>query len=131
MTDNRPTCLTQIGDETYRCARYGFTLRNPVLPIRCSGCAQESTTYEPRLPSVPRQALNLAKALLEFAADGCKTVTREQYEERLRICDGCELLLRDQWRCTHASCGCFLRTKANGRVWKCPLNRWPEVPDAD
>jgi hypothetical protein len=124
------SCDFETIGENIRCKRCGFTVRNPGIPPFRACSEPQDAAVDLRLPSALRMAWNLAKALLEFVADGCRTVTREQYEERLRICDGCELLLRDQWRCTHSSCGCFLKAKVMGRVWKCPLGKWPEVPNA-
>jgi predicted RNA-binding Zn-ribbon protein involved in translation (DUF1610 family) len=109
--------------ENIRCKRCGFTVRNPgVLAIReCPATVSYAET--PALPSVPLMAWNLAKALAAFVADGCKTVTHEQYEERLKTCDGCEHRHND--RCS--KCGCFLHLKARGRAFQCPANKWPQI----
>ena len=68
------------------------------------------------MPSLARQAWNLARSLADFVADGCKTVTREQYQARLEVCDSCEH--RRSNRCM--KCGCRLSLKAQGRAFKCP-----------
>lgn len=74
-------------------------------------------------PSLARQAWNLARSLADFVADGCKTVTPEQYQARLEICDGCDH--RRGNRCM--KCGCRLSLKAQGRAFKCPSDKWPAV----
>jgi len=74
-------------------------------------------------PSLARQAWNLARSLADFVVDGCKTVTKKQYENRLEICDACEQRLRN--RCT--KCGCRLSLKAQGRAFQCPEGKWPAV----
>ena len=67
---------------------------------------------------------DFAKSIAAFMADGCKTVTAEQYQERLAVCDGCEN--RVKARC--AICGCFVAVKAKGRAWECPEGRWAIHP---
>ena len=74
-----------------------------------------------RLPSLPRQAWNLATALAGFAADGFRTVDVEMYRARLTICDTCDR--RRGNRCLE--CGCRLSLKARGRAFHCPLDKWP------
>jgi len=69
--------------------------------------------------------VRFAKAAAEFVADGCASVSREQYEERLRICEDCPHL-----RGYHCSlCGCLVQLKAIGRAFDCPdqPSRWPLV----
>jgi hypothetical protein len=76
-------------------------------------------------PPVARKAWNLAKSLKDFVFDGMKTVTEEQYQERLGICDNCPDNMRQGNHCV--KCGCQLHLKARGRAFECPLNHWPEV----
>jgi hypothetical protein len=76
-----------------------------------------------RSPRLARQAWNLAQAMVEFAADGAKTLSQEQYSRRLEICDPCEK--RRGSRCVE--CGCFLKVKARGRAFTCPMGKWPEI----
>jgi len=72
-------------------------------------------------PPLMRQAWNLAQSLTDFVADGCKTVTEDQYRQRLEICDGCRF--RRKSRCVR--CGCYLVLKARGRAFRCPADKWP------
>jgi hypothetical protein len=76
-----------------------------------------------RPPSLPRQAWNLARALADFVADGCHTVSEEQYRRRLEICDVCDQ--RRDNRCM--KCGCRLSLKARGRAFRCPEDKWPPL----
>ena len=86
---------------------------------------RESDTRKPqgRFPPLHRQAWNLARSLADFVADGCKTVSEEEYRMRLEICDRCDQ--RRGNRCL--KCGCRLSLKARGRAFKCPLRKWPSV----
>jgi hypothetical protein len=78
-----------------------------------------------RPPPLAKQAWNLVRSLADFVADGCKTVTADQYRQRLEICDACDQ--RRDNRCM--KCGCRLSLKARGRAVKCPLEKWPSVGD--
>jgi hypothetical protein len=93
---------------------------------------RQSETQRPqgRFPPLHRQAWNLARSLAEFLADGCKTLTEEQYRARLEICDNCDQ--RRENRCLN--CGCRLSLKARGRAFQCPFRKWPAVdasPEAE
>ena len=72
-------------------------------------------------PPLAKQAWNLVTSLADFVADGCTTVSEEQYRERLEICDACDE--RRNNRC--GKCGCRLSLKARGRAFKCPESKWP------
>ncbi|MCB9939633.1 MAG: hypothetical protein H6823_15430 [Planctomycetaceae bacterium] len=78
-------------------------------------------------PSLPRQVWNLAQSLASFVADGCKTVTPQQYQARLEVCDTCDQ--RKGNRCM--KCGCQLSLKARGRAFRCPLAKWPDITKED
>ncbi|NLS96848.1 MAG: hypothetical protein GXX96_32330 [Planctomycetaceae bacterium] len=89
--------------------------------VHSSGAAAPTGSGPGHPPSLVRQAWNLATSLADFVADGCKTVTAEQYRQRLEICDGCPH--RRNNRCM--KCGCRLSLKAQGRAFKCPEGKWP------
>ena len=72
-------------------------------------------------PGILAQAWNLASSLAAFIADGCETVSPEDYSARLAICDTCDRRQGNFCR----ECGCNLSLKATGRAFKCPLNKWP------
>lgn len=86
-------------------------------------------TAAPRLsnpsPTLFQQAWNLASSLTDFVADGCETVSSEQYAQRLEICQTCP-----DRRENHCNvCGCYLKLKAQGRAFTCPVGKWPAVDE--
>ena len=85
--------------------------------------AQISPSRPSEFPPLHRQAWNLARSLADFVADGLKTLSKEEYEARLKICDACDQ--RRGNRCL--VCGCRLSLKARGRAFQCPLGKWPAV----
>ena len=80
-----------------------------------------------RPPGLARQAWNLASSLASFVADGCQTVTEQEYKTRLEICDACDQ--RRGNRCL--KCGCRLTLKARGRAFQGPLKKWPDVMSSE
>ena len=74
----------------------------------------------PQPPSLSQQAWNLARALADFVADGCRSVSEEQYRRRLETCDACDQ--RRGNRCM--KCGYRLSLKARGRAFRCPEDKW-------
>ena len=76
-----------------------------------------------RFPSFLKQGWNLAQSLTDFVSDGFRLVSKEQYEERLKVCDTCDS--RKGNRCLE--CGCQLAIKARGRAFRCPLDKWPAL----
>lgn len=85
--------------------------------------APSTKTVSRSRPPLIRQAWNLAQAIRDFSADRFRTVTPEQYAQRMEICEGCTE--RRGSRCLQ--CGCNLSLKARGRAFQCPLKKWPEV----
>ncbi len=75
-------------------------------------------------PSLAERTWNFTQAITGFVADGCTMVSREQYQERLTVCDWCEQ--REGNFCL--ACGCLLSAKAAMRSEECPLGRWPQSP---
>lgn len=71
-------------------------------------------------PSLFQKAWNLAQSITEFVADGCETVSGEEYAQRLQVCEDCPE--RQDNRCN--TCGCWLSVKARGRAFSCPLGKW-------
>jgi hypothetical protein len=71
-------------------------------------------------PPLGTQALGLLRAVADFVADGCTTVSGEQYRQRLESCAVCTH--RRGSRCS--VCGCLVRWKARGRALHCPIDRW-------
>ena len=77
-------------------------------------------SQRPLPPSLARRAWNLARSLVDFVADGLRTVTAGEYRRRLDVCDRCDQRLGN--RCSQ--CGCWLSLKARGRAFRCPLEKW-------
>lgn len=71
-------------------------------------------------------------AVRDFVADGCNTVSREEYRERLTICQNCPSGARDFLQCSAAKggCGCLIHVKAIGRAWDCPNCHWPTFSES-
>ena len=46
----------------------------------------------------------------------------EEIKKRLKICEGCELLLKPTYNCK--VCGCFMKVKTRLKRSKCPKNKW-------
>jgi hypothetical protein len=80
---------------------------------------------EPTLPSLPRLAGNLAKAVVKHLGNGLKTVEVSTFQRRLDQCNDCGLRVKN--RCTHESCGCFIDKKAWWASEECPLDKWLDV----
>jgi len=74
------------------------------------------------MPPIQQRVWNLGKALVDFVADGCATVSKEEYAARLAACDTCNHR-KGVW-CRHKKCGCCTMIKAKGRAWNCPLGKW-------
>lgn len=74
------------------------------------------------MPSLLEQAYNLAASMSEYAKSGFKNVSDEVYKERISICDGCDLLRKEDRRCYE--CGCFVDKKAYIAVEECPKKKW-------
>lgn len=81
----------------------------------------------PAEPTVAELAENFAAAMERWARAGFRTVSREVYESRAAICDGC-----GYWqpkarlglgKCAALGCGCtrFKRWLASER---CPMKKW-------
>lgn len=74
------------------------------------------------------QPLNFTKALLKYIKSGGKKVTKEQYEERLKICEECRYRDPETNKCT--VCGCKLSGIFNKSMLpkeRCPLGKWPPL----
>lgn len=76
------------------------------------------------LPSLVDQAKNFAGAMVDYAKDGFKNVSQDEYDNRLSICGSCELFRHSDKRCSHPSCGCFMEKKSWLRSAKCPIGKW-------
>lgn len=93
--------------------------------LRTSVCEEPRSIAEvknpDKAPSLPQRSWNLTKAVAAFVGDGFQTLSEEDYQIRLQICDVCNRRKEDYC----LECGCKLSLKAKGRAFKCPLGKWP------
>lgn len=77
-------------------------------------------------PSSFQMARNLAKEIWKTgkaAASGLPVlVSTEVGYQRLSVCESCEKLEKDSYRCTE--CGCFMKTKTQLAASSCPIGKW-------
>lgn len=82
-----------------------------------------------RMPSLFRQAWNVAQAILAFV-DNPGFVDAETYRRRLEVCEQClpPEGYRINRKCSH--CGCIIAVKAAGKAWACPAGKFPALEKA-
>lgn len=89
-------------------------------------------------PSFAVRVANFTKAAIAHQLAGNPTCTQEQIDERLAVCQTCELFRRDTKRpeigiCTHKDCGCNVSREnvyLNKLAWadqECPIGKWGAV----
>lgn len=108
----------------------------PITPADCQRCIvkewankrprKEPTAATPtsiaREPGIARKAYTATAAYIAWAASGFPKRTKEEVEQILAICAGCEFVGKGcggKPKCT--KCGCGLRTKAGMATEHCPL----------
>jgi len=89
-------------------------------------CNREPIAFAKRVtrtrdPEMRSRPWNFLKSMADFLADGCQTLSPEDYRARLMVCTHCA----ERTDNTCAICGCYLALKARGRAFKCPLGKWP------
>ena len=144
MESTLPPCEFRIDTPqsgTAFCRHSGIVAANSLVPLAaCRVCSvrlihcnsprdiptkenvRELLKHRSEMPGLVTQGWNLVRAIRDFVADGCKTVSTEDYQSRLQVCESCERCQED--RCL--ACGCNLMFKARGRAFECPLNLWPK-----
>lgn len=79
-------------------------------------------------PSLIVRGRNFGWSLLNWSASGFPTRTKEEIEERLVICEGCELFDATDGVCTECGCGCnsnrLLLNKISLKTEVCPKGKW-------
>lgn len=118
-----PSCMEELGNNQYRCKKLGFVVTTTQLPIRCFLCG--GIPKPPAMPGILEMAKNVTKAAVNFAMDGFKRVTEDQYNQRLEQCNKNECGQFVKGRC--AKCGCFLIPKAWAHSEECPLGYWKKI----
>jgi hypothetical protein len=77
-------------------------------------------------PGALKQAANFVTAAVQHVAAGLPTVSEEEYQARIAVCQTCPLYVGN--RCTHKTCGCRVQgdwiAKARWKSQKCPLKKW-------
>ena len=120
-------------------------MRSNEFPVHCRcgnlGVLEEAVPYnKDKDPSLIEMGVNLIRATNKALKNKLRRVTKEQYEERLKICaKPCEFVTmqniidkngniidRVPRRCRHKKCGCFLKTKAWLESEQCPMGYWNE-----
>ena len=78
-----------------------------------------------QLPSSMKMAGNAAKAGGQLLASMFAKVAPEKVAARLTLCAACyEYYIPEKERCSHPSCGCYLRVKTAYKAMNCPINKW-------
>jgi len=72
------------------------------------------------MPSITKKIGNFLASMADFVADP-SFVTKEEYGERLKICNACPFRIQNSC----GKCGCNLSIKAKGHAFHCPEKKWP------
>lgn len=138
QTSKLPSCEYRVEIENanvFGCRHQRiFAPGNKVTPSVCLSCKVRLSACEsPRsidevknpqhFPSMVKRGQNLIQAASAFMTDGCRALEEKDYQLRLQICDTCSRRNGDYC----LECGCKLSLKAKGRVFQCPLGKWPTV----
>jgi len=80
----------------------------------------------PERPNIKVMAANLAQTasnVFKEAVSGNSVLADEFLTaKRIEVCNTCEFLIKDQFRCS--KCGCFMKAKTKILVAKCPIDKW-------
>lgn len=130
MKDFFETTLCKSGDVCLKCRR-SSTYRKGIIAaydnpsdvdFACPvGKTAEDYPVEVE-PNIFQMGRNLASSLArELRSGGKPSVSEEEIQKRLAICEGCEFL-RNGTRCT--KCGCVMKFKARLNTGECPIGKW-------
>lgn len=78
-----------------------------------------------QMPSLIEMAKNFTSTMIDYAKDGFNNVSEGEYNHRLAICESCEFLDKNSFRCSQ--CGCQMKIKAHLAVAECPIKKWLKV----
>lgn len=113
------------------CQRYNCNMTGRMYQI-CKGTS--GLSEEKRLafldnliksPSLLKKAVKFTWAIVKHMATGLAKVTDEAYEERLKICAGCDKLTAAR---DCSLCGCPVDLKASWQSESCPAGKWLSLP---
>ena len=115
LTSNSPVPSTTLPSFPPPAAR-NFIVDNQTVPL----------SARPAMPSLVTMAGNLMQTAGETAAAAIGghsiIIPEEESNKRFEICNNCEFLNKEQYRC--AKCGCFMKTKVKFSGAKCPISKW-------
>jgi hypothetical protein len=144
--------------EVYFCRHTMVHAKDSIVPdATCAGCPWASVAcLQPRdvpdelptpapkplhVPPLYQRLANFTVAAIGHVMAGMPTCTQQQIDERLAICQGCELFKpskadAEKGVCTHSDCGCNLGregkfiSKLGWSDSSCPLEKWPAISSA-
>jgi len=123
-------------EQCFVCTQCGYKNRTKFKEARRVCDVSPAVEPKPELkpPSLLQRIINFTAAATQHAIAGNPVVTEEVLQERLKICQGCELFKRNQNEvggvCTHENCGCNIKdnlTYLNKIAWadqQCPIGKW-------
>lgn len=80
-----------------------------------------------KTPSMAQKGWAFTMSMLKFAGSGFAQTTKEQYEERIGICDPCEFRGKGVPKNNCGECHCYIPAKAAILVATCPKKFWPQL----
>ena len=90
---------------------------------------ENNVMEEPEAPSMLRRGRNFAGAVVRIgkAAINGDTIFCPDFdsEQRIRMCESCDMFRASDRICTHNDCGCFIDKKARLSTERCPMAKWP------
>lgn len=76
-------------------------------------------------PSFITMLTNFAKAATGHIKAGLPQTSDEEKERRASICESCDQLNKEEYRCN--VCGCMLHYKISWATQECPLGKWGKI----
>jgi hypothetical protein len=64
-------------------------------------------------------------SVIEYKSKLFFTLSEEEKNKRISICNSCEFLFTPTRNCK--KCGCFVDGKAVLAISDCPINKWPKI----
>ena len=123
--DEYPICAARRSDMTCfqnQCEHY----RAKVTAETCSKCPVrvESLDAIP-LPNLRQKIKGFRDSIGLAIKVGWRFVSREHFEARMKICDGCKWRIGGDCK----ACGCKILAKGQLRAWTCDLGLWKQADE--